>query len=97
MSSFLPVTATYYRYPTEINSHSDSSIQTNGHIPAKPHLFQDHADSGGGHGMQGVSLKNKGTHLNAHGMTMSKFCYECGSRFPVPQAKYCCECGTKRI
>ena len=35
--------------------------------------------------------------LNDHGMPMSKFCYECGTKFPVPQAKFCCECGTKRI
>ena len=35
--------------------------------------------------------------LNEHGMPMSKFCYECGTKFPVPQAKFCCECGTKRI
>ena len=45
---------------------------------------------GGGGGRKGVPL-------NQHGMTMSKFCYECGASFPVPQAKYCCECGTKRI
>ena len=35
--------------------------------------------------------------LNEHGMPMSKFCYECGTKFPVPQAKFCCECGTKRL
>ena len=39
----------------------------------------------------------KGVPLNQHGMAMGKFCYECGGRYPVPQAKYCCECGTKRI
>ena len=40
---------------------------------------------------------SRGVPLNEHGMTMGKFCYECGSKYPVPQAKYCCECGTKRI
>eukprot|EP00731_Ephydatia_muelleri_P011072 Em0005g1658a len=35
--------------------------------------------------------------LNEHGMPMSKFCYECGTKYPVPQAKYCSECGTKRL
>lgn len=40
---------------------------------------------------------NRGVPLNEHGMTMSKFCYECGTKYLVPQAKYCCECGTKRI
>ena len=27
----------------------------------------------------------------------SKFCHECGTRFPVSNAKFCCECGVKRI
>jgi len=27
----------------------------------------------------------------------SKFCHECGARFPVTNAKFCCECGIKRI
>ncbi|XP_064383273.1 zinc finger C2HC domain-containing protein 1A-like [Halichondria panicea] len=43
------------------------------------------------------SASHRRTPLNAHGMVMSKFCYECGSKFPVPQAKFCCECGTSRI
>ena len=49
-------------------------------------------------GGSGSSLSGrKGVPLNQHGMAMGKFCYECGARYPVPQAKYCCECGTKRI
>ncbi|XP_076824150.1 uncharacterized protein LOC143470124 [Clavelina lepadiformis] len=27
----------------------------------------------------------------------SKFCHECGARYPVVNAKFCCECGIKRI
>ncbi|XP_039271615.2 uncharacterized protein LOC120346047 [Styela clava] len=27
----------------------------------------------------------------------SRFCHECGSRYPVMTAKFCCECGMKRI
>ncbi|KAK3713311.1 hypothetical protein QZH41_009031, partial [Actinostola sp. cb2023] len=27
---------------------------------------------------------------------LSKFCYECGTKYPVAHAKFCCECGTKR-
>ena len=27
----------------------------------------------------------------------SKFCHECGSRYPISKAKFCCECGVKRI
>ncbi len=43
------------------------------------------------------SASHRRTPLNAHGMVMSKFCYECGLKFPVPQAKFCSECGTQRI
>lgn len=28
---------------------------------------------------------------------MSKFCHECGSKFPVDTAKFCIECGVKRL
>lgn len=34
--------------------------------------------------------------LESIGRRPSKFCYECGTKYPVPHAKYCCECGTKR-
>ena len=59
-----------------------------------------HRSGSGGEGApsSGCSLGSyKGVPLNQHGMKMGKFCYECGSKYPVPQAKYCCECGTKRI
>lgn len=57
--------------------------------------FSSGGESGGPHVSSGLSLKR--VPLNEHGMKMGKFCYECGSKYPVPQAKYCCECGTKRI
>ena len=44
--------------------------------------------------MQSSSRKEP---LSEHGMPMSKYCYECGTKYPVPQAKYCCMCGTKRL
>ncbi|GLG92454.1 Uncharacterized protein GBIM_00152 [Gryllus bimaculatus] len=28
---------------------------------------------------------------------MSKFCHECGSKYPVSLAKFCCECGVRRL
>lgn len=31
------------------------------------------------------------------GTRLSKFCYECGTKYPVVHAKYCCECGVKRL
>ncbi|XP_071949852.1 zinc finger C2HC domain-containing protein 1A-like isoform X2 [Antedon mediterranea] len=27
----------------------------------------------------------------------SRFCHECGTRYPVSNAKFCCECGSKRM
>ncbi|XP_014255676.1 uncharacterized protein LOC106670126 isoform X2 [Cimex lectularius] len=36
---------------------------------------------------EGDSLKTEG----------SRFCHECGSRYPVPMAKFCCNCGIRRI
>ena len=28
---------------------------------------------------------------------LSKFCHECGTRYPVATAKFCCECGVRRM
>ncbi|XP_063244217.1 zinc finger C2HC domain-containing protein 1A-like [Bacillus rossius redtenbacheri] len=28
---------------------------------------------------------------------LSKFCHECGTRYPVSIAKFCCECGVRRL
>lgn len=30
-------------------------------------------------------------------LKMSKFCHECGNRYPVTSAKFCVECGVKRL
>ena len=57
---------------------------------------EDRVSSGSSVGSLG-SASHRRTPVNAHGMAMAKFCYECGGQFPVPQAKFCCECGTKRI
>lgn len=32
-----------------------------------------------------------------NGGTQTKFCHECGTRYPVEQAKFCCECGVRRM
>ncbi|KAM6977687.1 zinc finger C2HC domain-containing protein 1A [Aplochiton taeniatus] len=32
-----------------------------------------------------------------NGATQSKFCHDCGTKFPVEWAKFCCECGVKRM
>lgn len=31
------------------------------------------------------------------GRKLSKFCHECGTKYPVENAKFCCECGMKRL
>ncbi|XP_030071596.1 zinc finger C2HC domain-containing protein 1A isoform X2 [Microcaecilia unicolor] len=38
----------------------------------------------------------KGSGKNASEQ-FSKFCHECGTRYPVECAKFCCECGVKRM
>jgi endogenous inhibitor of DNA gyrase (YacG/DUF329 family) len=43
------------------------------------------------------SSGGRGPALSEHGMPMSRYCYECGSKYPVPQAKYCCMCGIRRL
>ncbi|XP_046753717.1 uncharacterized protein LOC124416569 isoform X2 [Diprion similis] len=41
-------------------------------------------------------LKHGDAEVTSGKLKMSKFCHECGSRFPEP-AKFCCECGVKRL
>ncbi|CAN9506139.1 unnamed protein product [Ophioblennius macclurei] len=37
-----------------------------------------------------------GNHFG-NGETKSKFCHECGTKYPVESAKFCCECGVRRM
>ena len=62
-----------------------------------PLVHHQDSTSSGVKSNSGISNQFRSTQLNQYGMPMSKYCYECGFKFPVPQAKYCCECGTKRI
>lgn len=32
-----------------------------------------------------------------NGGMMSRFCHECGTKYPVDWAKFCCECGVRRM
>ncbi|XP_076869467.1 LOW QUALITY PROTEIN: zinc finger C2HC domain-containing protein 1A [Brachyhypopomus gauderio] len=32
-----------------------------------------------------------------HGTQGTKFCHECGTKYPVDWAKFCCECGVRRM
>ncbi|XP_056378177.1 zinc finger C2HC domain-containing protein 1A [Hyla sarda] len=49
----------------------------------------DHTDA-----MNGGRLK--GGDNNGSGQ-LTKFCHECGTRYPVQSAKFCCECGVRRM
>lgn len=94
----------YHHHPIErIGSRSRL---TNGHgnltsMPSHEEMLVNRLNSldriGSGSNTSLSSAGHRKVPLNEHGMPMSKFCYECGTKFPVPQAKFCCECGTKRI
>ena len=77
--------------------------------PSLPRSYNQRDGSGGGRddkdggragrGYQGRppiggGLKANGG-VNAAGM--SKFCHECGTKYPVMNAKFCCECGVRRM
>ncbi|XP_040520981.1 zinc finger C2HC domain-containing protein 1A isoform X7 [Gallus gallus] len=47
-----------------------------------------------------LSSVNGGSSKNSEGnssVQLSKFCHECGTRYPVEWAKFCCECGIRRM
>ena len=87
----------YHHHPRLTNGHSNLTS-----MPSHEEILVNRLNSLDriGSGSSSTSLTSAGQRkmpLNEHGMPMSKFCYECGTKFPVPQAKFCCECGTKRI
>ena len=94
----------YSHHPIEKTG--SRSRLTNGHgnltsMPSHEEMLVNRLNSldriGSGSNTSLSSAGHRKMPLNEHGMPMSKFCYECGTKFPVPQAKFCCECGTKRI
>ncbi|XP_063063299.1 zinc finger C2HC domain-containing protein 1A isoform X2 [Engraulis encrasicolus] len=40
---------------------------------------------------------NSAGEVDGPGGQKTKFCHECGTKFPVESAKFCCECGVKRM
>ncbi|OPJ83587.1 hypothetical protein AV530_006456 [Patagioenas fasciata monilis] len=48
----------------------------------------------GDHSVNGGSSKSSEGNSAVH---LSKFCHECGTRYPVEWAKFCCECGIRRM
>lgn len=39
----------------------------------------------------------RGQREGSAGKKLSKFCHECGTKYPVENAKFCCECGMRRL
>ena len=39
----------------------------------------------------------RGQREGSAGKKLSKFCHECGTKYPVENAKFCCECGIRRL
>ncbi|XP_066246201.1 uncharacterized protein DDB_G0284459-like isoform X1 [Euwallacea similis] len=54
--------------------------------------IESSSSSGSENGLHSPALQNDNNSSN-----MSKFCHECGTRFPVSSAKFCVECGVKRL
>ncbi|XP_026474420.1 zinc finger C2HC domain-containing protein 1A-like [Ctenocephalides felis] len=70
---------------TDRSGHQTSSRSTN---LANPSIGRQHKDK-----------KSTAGHADviSTGIRMSKFCHECGSKFPLEAAKFCVECGVKRL
>ncbi|KAJ8020290.1 Zinc finger C2HC domain-containing protein 1A [Holothuria leucospilota] len=89
-----------YSSPGEDNGH-DSSL-SNGYYrnsPVLPHHKLKVVDGDRGSPLTRrtpTPPSSRKSSSDSVGRRPSKFCYECGTRYPVPHAKYCCECGTKR-
>uniref|UniRef100_A0A3P8XVP8 Zinc finger C2HC domain-containing protein 1A n=2 Tax=Esox lucius TaxID=8010 RepID=A0A3P8XVP8_ESOLU len=46
---------------------------------------------------ENYNSRNDGKCENDNGGMMTKFCHECGTKYPVDWAKFCCECGVRRM
>ncbi|ELU07117.1 hypothetical protein CAPTEDRAFT_168488 [Capitella teleta] len=53
-------------------------------------------NSYGGTGNSQGSLSRGSSGRAGSGGGLAKFCHECGTKFPVPNARFCVECGCKR-
>ncbi|XP_034021536.1 zinc finger C2HC domain-containing protein 1A isoform X2 [Thalassophryne amazonica] len=63
---------------------SVKSTQSGGGIKKKANVWVSQTDSNSGEEVGNSGLK-------------SRFCYACGSKYPVESAKFCCECGIRRM
>ena len=94
VSPAVPASSPRHGSTSHQNGYHDSSHEPWKQIPQRGP--PDSSLRGSTRGPSAGNLQSRAP-LTNHGMPMSKFCYECGNKFPVPQAKYCCMCGTLRL
>lgn len=69
-----------------IDSHSPSPTIDHTPVSSRGRTHKTTAQFGSGRQREGSA-----------GKKLSKFCHECGTKYPVENAKFCCECGMKRL
>ncbi|XP_054047387.1 zinc finger C2HC domain-containing protein 1A isoform X2 [Rissa tridactyla] len=67
-------------------SNSDSYSRSDGKIGYDSGDYPSSVNGGNSKSSEGNST-----------VQLSKFCHECGTRYPVEWAKFCCECGIRRM
>ncbi|KAK7118392.1 hypothetical protein R3I94_022031 [Phoxinus phoxinus] len=92
--------------PLQNNSSDLNSPPSEGNVKPKGMVLQNSLRSPpSGIGMNKKKVQNadntrndvKKEHENNYSTIGTKFCHECGTRYPVDWAKFCCECGVKRM
>ncbi|XP_013398954.1 zinc finger C2HC domain-containing protein 1A isoform X2 [Lingula anatina] len=86
----------YEQSPTFQSRSTEDRVLMNGHSPSPPtssrpnsgrrRIMAQHADSG-----------YSGSISDGETTKLSKYCHECGTKYPVESAKFCCECGVRRV
>ncbi|XP_020621081.1 zinc finger C2HC domain-containing protein 1A-like [Orbicella faveolata] len=69
-----------------MDSHSPSPTLDHTPVSSRGRTHKTAAQFGSGRQREGSA-----------GKKLSKFCHECGTKYPVENAKFCCECGMKRL
>ncbi|XP_033726534.1 zinc finger C2HC domain-containing protein 1A-like [Pecten maximus] len=90
-----------------LKSKSSSSIRVAGggsrspgigmHSPSMPSGFTGGISRENESGYYSSSSENEVHSQYGVKQNVSRFCHECGTKYPVSHAKFCCECGIKRF
>ncbi|NP_955974.1 zinc finger C2HC domain-containing protein 1A [Danio rerio] len=94
--------------PLRNNSSSLTSPPSEGNMKPKGMVSQSSLrNPSTGIGMNKKKIQNADNCISRNDMknendfnystTGTKFCHECGTKYPVESAKFCCECGVKRM